>query len=72
MLLEKSKKVYLPPGYAEEDGPDGELIERRWRDEQRSSLLGDLETEKSNHRSLCTENVRSVLAEYFYGPGQVP
>ena len=72
MLREKSKEFYTPPGYADEDGPDGEFIEGRWRDEQRSSLLADLQPGKSNHGSVCAENVRNVLAEYFYGPGQVP
>ena len=42
MLLEKSKECYTPPGYPDEDRPDGELIEEMWRDEQWNSLLADL------------------------------
>ena len=72
MLREKSREFYTPPGYADEEGPDGEILDGRWRNEQRSSLVADLQPGKSNHASLTAENVRNVLAEYCYGPGQVP
>ena len=72
MLREKSREFYTPPGYTDEVGPDSEILDGRWRDEQRSLLVSDLQPGKSNRSSLNAENVRNILAEYCYGPGQVP
>ena len=71
MLREKSKEFYTPSGYADEEGPEREIMNGRWCEEQESSFITNLQSGKCNHASLSAENIRKVFAEYFYGPGQV-
>lgn len=71
MLRKKSKEFFTLSGYGDEDGPEGEIINGRWREEQESSFITNLQPGKCNHASSSAENIRKVFAEYFYGPGQV-
>ena len=70
-MREKLKEFYRPSGYADEEGPEGEIINGRWREEQESSFITNLQSGKCNHASLSAEKIRKVFAEYFYDPGQV-
>ena len=72
MLRTKSSESYTPPGYADEIVNDT-LIDGSWREQNPPSILEPLLPRRSgNNTKIKAEQIRSIFADYFYGPGEVP
>lgn len=73
MLRDQSRESYTPDGFVDEEF-DGELKDGTWRSEALGdTILHGLSASRSNNRaSKSAEYVREVLADHFWGPGQVP
>ena len=72
MLRRKSRKSYTPDGCFDTFREGGEKVPGTWCDEVDIDFLRSLPSCRSNRAPESAEEVRNALADYFYGPGQVP
>ena len=72
LLRSKSPESYTPAGLADEVSGDA-IIDGQWRAGNATTLLKPLPPRaRGNRPTASAENVREILADHFYGPGQVP
>ena len=72
MLRIKSRDFYSPPETFDEEIDFQTIRPGKWRIDGAPNVFSDLPSSKQNHYSRNAEEVRSGLANYFYGPGAVP
>ena len=69
----KSHESYTPPDFGDELEGGQVIHEGSWSQDNPPNIMLPLPTNKQNNRyPKNAEAVRSVLADYFYGLGQVP
>ena len=71
MLRKEGRESYIAEGYVDTEADDGSIVEGAWRNNA-IHYLEPLAATKSNRASVSAERVREVLADHFYGPGQIP
>ena len=71
MLRSKSQDSYTPEGSIDQENSSGVVQLGDWRDEN-ISFTNSLPKTRSNRGSNSAEEIRNTLADYFYGPGQIP
>ena len=71
MLRSKSKDSYTPEGSLDQETATGAIQLGDWRNES-TSFATSLPKTKSNRASKSAEKIREILADHFYGPGQIP
>ena len=73
LLRCKSRESYTPPDFDDELKGGQVIHDGSWRQDNAQNVMLPLPTHKQNNRySKNAEAVRSVFADYFYVPGQVP
>lgn len=72
-LRSKSKESYTGQGAVDLENDNGDVVQGDWRkDPENINFMRSLPVTKSNRASLSADRVRNVLADHFYGPGQIP
>ena len=72
-LSSKSREVYTGEGSLDLESHDKNIIPGEWRREnEQIDFMHPLPVTRSNRATNTAENVRNILADYFYGPGQIP
>ena len=71
MLRIKSKEKYMADGLLDVENEDGDLISGRWRFDAVDFGVS-LQKSKSNRASTSAEHTRNLLADHFYGLGEIP
>ena len=69
----KSAESYTPPNFVDEIDEMKNVKEGTWRQDNTQNVMLPLPSSRQCNKYLKNaEAVRSFLADYFYGPGQVP
>ena len=72
-LRSKSREVYTGEGSLDLESNDGNITPGDWRREnEQIDFLHPLPVTRSNRATNTAESVRNILADHFYGPGQIP
>ena len=71
MLRMESREKYTADGYLDTEKDDGNVISGSWRTDA-VDFTTSLPNTKSNRASVSAEDTRYLLADHFYGPGEVP
>ena len=71
MLRVESREKYTADGYLDTEEADGNVISGSWRADEIDFTIS-LPKNKSNRASVSAERARNLLADHFYGPGEIP
>ena len=71
MLRMKSREKYTADGYLHTDNEEGNVTSGDWRIDAGNFSKPSPKT-KSNRAAASPERMRNLLADYFYGIGQIP
>ena len=71
MLRMESWEKYTADGYLDTESEDGNIISGDWRADA-VDLTKSFPKNKSNRATASAERMRNLLADNFYGPGQIP
>eukprot|EP00794_Sanderia_malayensis_P012444 gene12444-biopygen9918 len=72
VLRSKLPESYTPAGFADEVSGEA-IVDDQWREGNAGTSLEQLPPRaRGNRPAASAENVREILADHFYGPGQVP
>ena len=72
LLRVRSKDTYTPQGFADEISEDGNVRNRAWRNENWAPYIQPWPLISASwHASADSEEIRTLLKDYFMGRGQV-
>ena len=71
MLRMESREKYTADRYLDTENEEGNLISGDWRIDA-GDFTKPLPKTKSNRAAASAERMRNLLADHFYGPGQIP
>ena len=71
MLRVESREKYTADGYIDTEEEDGKVTSGDWRTDAVDFTIS-LPKNKSNRASASAERTRNLLADHFYGPGEIP
>ena len=63
---------YTPPDFVDELEGGQVIHDGSWRQDNAQNVMLPLPTHRQNNRYPKDAEAMSVLADYFYGPGQIP
>ena len=72
LLRVRSKDTYTPQIFADKISEDGNVRNGAWRNENLAPYIQPLPISASRHASAESEEIRTLLKDYFMGRGQVP
>ena len=72
LLREKSRESYTPSEFIDDEMSNGDIRLGAWRSDDQPIFTHSLPKTKSSHSPKSAEKVRNILADHFYGPGQIP
>ena len=72
MMCVSSRETYAPRSFVDRVGPDGNIIDGDWRDEEQSTAMRDLRPRTAaNKPKKSAVEIRDIFKNYFMGPGAV-